>query len=241
MRWLDAMFSVRSDLVFDSYERASSSKEKETTQTTNGIGKHNAKAYVGGGRSAGQWMAAKLFSGFGAVFYWTIPGIDLKISQSKLPFPYMSMYSICFCSPSNHRVHCFRHHLHSNQSTPPEQPKPCWFPRPCPAPTNIPPWHQEFSAFSSPSSVFLVYVPQPLPSLDRTLSISRCRYPRLVVDPQLPGVEHSDPGAAEGDERYRCTRCSMCPCTRQFKVGSEMVLGGVLWDAVSRILGLMEL
>jgi hypothetical protein len=83
MRWLDAIFGVRGLSAFAPYQPVAGTEEKENTQTMNSTGK--SKAYVGGGRSTEQWMAAKLFSGLGALFYWTVPGIDLNVGQSELP------------------------------------------------------------------------------------------------------------------------------------------------------------
>jgi hypothetical protein len=87
----------------------------EITQTTNTAGKANTKTYIRDGRSTRQWMAANLFSSFGAVFYWTIP--------PKLDYRLLCQHTQTnFHSFPNHWVHRLCHRLHSNSNTPREQP-----------------------------------------------------------------------------------------------------------------------
>jgi hypothetical protein len=86
MRWFGTVFGVRGDWGVARYERIGSNEEKDIPDSPmKTTGKAKTKTNNSGGRSTPQWMAARLFSSLGAVFYWTIPGINLNAGQSKLP------------------------------------------------------------------------------------------------------------------------------------------------------------
>jgi len=136
------------------------------------------KAKTSSGRSNSQWVAARLFSSLGAIFYWTPPGINLNAGQSKLfPAPSSSR-----CRPSslkhplsspNHRLHRLHRRLHSNTSNPHDQLQPRWLHRPRSAPAHILPGHEEFLAFLALPPVLFVRASEPLsPLAGRSLFIA---------------------------------------------------------------------
>lgn len=87
MRWAGTVFGLREDWRATRYERISSGDENETpgdTTTTSAktMGKARTRTINRSSRSTGQWVAARVFRSFGAVFYWTIPGIHFNVGQS---------------------------------------------------------------------------------------------------------------------------------------------------------------
>jgi hypothetical protein len=86
MRWFGTIFGVRGDWGVARYERLGTREENEMGDAEGKEDNGGKHIYTGTGRTIGQRTAANLFASLGLVFYYTIPGINLNLGQSKLIF-----------------------------------------------------------------------------------------------------------------------------------------------------------